>query len=252
MSAQRVLGPAYQVADEVGRIWTVQLMENGGHLPSSTRLDLIEATLLNIDTDNLSPNTISGIYQAMGELAWMLEGCEAEISLNRSSGRNIKLLKVYHTYTSKLNDMVATVKSAKFIEMAEAYLGQRLGTQSRADTRKLVWFFEGNFPQHRLGRVLALYLNGSQLGSRGDQHAVEGCLVDPSFLRADLIVKTPAWMLELLREHKLTTATGVELDDEELDYLRGLWAGQMNRAAFEVAVRRARLLARGARARQHA
>ena len=225
-------------------------MGSVGHLPSSTRLDLIEATLLNIDTDNLSPNTISGIYQAMGELAWMLEGCEVEASMGGGVSRNVKLLKVYHTYTSKLNDMVTAVKRAEFIKAAEDYLGQSLGVQGQSYTRELVWFFEGNFPQHRLGRVLALYLNGSQLGSRGDQHAVERCLVDPSFLKAEIVVKTPAWMLELLREHKLTTATGVELDDEEHDYLRGLWIGQANRAAFEMVLRQARLLARGSRTRQ--
>lgn len=215
-----------------------------------SKISILESTLDLIDTQNLRPETVGGVYQALGEIAWMIEGCEADALVVAQAGGSLtrEIVDLYSRYTTKLNDLVEAVSLASFVEASERYLLEQ-GGQSRRGGRRVVWMLDGIYPQHRLGRVVALYLSGSQIKSGAVQHVVERSLVDPSFLRADLVVETPASVLEVLTRWNLTRGSGVELNSAELDYLCGLWSGRGGRAGFEAAVRRAQKLARHSKTR---
>lgn len=216
---------------------------------TSTKIAILDSTLELIDTGKVVPETVSGIYQALGEIAWMIEGCEADSLIISQAGWNVnrELFDLYHKYTSKLDDLVEVVRGESFRLASEQYILSHGGFVGEPSGRTVVWMLEGIYPQHRLGRVISLYLSGSQIKSQNAQYLVERSLVDPSFLRADLVVETPVEVLETLTKWNLTRAVGQTLDQVELDYLCGLWLGRGGRTEFEASVRRARMLARYSR-----
>ena len=188
--------------------------------------------------------SIASAYSVLSELEAVLASCE-DTSNYGYLHDDTYITQAYRSFTRARTELSKQVETTNCLASIEDMLKAESG-EINPDNTEVVWFLEGNFPEHKRGRETLIYLSMKQLDSRGKLTGVHQTLSPVGQIPSNIIVKTPLWMTSYLSKVvQKDTGNIYDLSGAEIDYLRGLWVKRTNRDGFEELLKVAKTLARG-------
>jgi HEPN domain-containing protein len=189
----------------------------------------------------------------MGILGEHLDRLDSDLGGMEGLGDEDGLREAYQSYHSVRKCLNEVMQTKTYVAEIESILEKaaRLVGVDTTERETTVWYLGGCHRRGDHAVELATYLTARQIGTRYDHHAVYQSYVTPVFIRAELLVRTPEWVVQYVRTCDPTGAdecsAGYVLTDVECDYLRGLWRGEVSGLARTIQT--AKRLARAAERR---
>lgn len=175
---------------------------------------------------------IGETYKLLGRIGEHLDRLENELWGISGVRQDREISQAYHAYSQARRRVVAALSQPKYRQEIEETLrvAARAAGVDTGNKQMVVWYLDGC---HRRGEhdvELATYLTGSQLGTRYYHEVMYHSYIPPTYVRAEILVRTPAWVAEYARACEPEAAQDCSethvLDENECDYLRGLWRGR--------------------------
>jgi hypothetical protein len=193
--------------------------------------------------------SIASAYSVLSELEAVLASCEDTSNYGHLHD-DTYITQAYRSFTRARTELSKQVETESCLTSIEDLLKTESG-ETNPDGTEVVWFLEGNFPEHKRGRETLIYLCMKQLDSRGKTTGAHQTLSPVGQIPSNIIVKTPLWIVSYLRTAaRMNTGDVYKLSGAEIDYLRGLWVKRTNREGFEELLKIAKTLARGENSRR--
>lgn len=213
------------------------------------RIEWIEKHLTRINPGAVGGGGVAEVYRVMGILGEHLDGCDADMGGMSGLYDLTDLNEAYVAYHNAQTRLVAALNTNTYIEQIEATL---LGAAAEAgidtsERRDTLWYLGGSHRRGEHSVELATYLTARQIGTRWDNYAMHRSYIPPTYVRAELLARTPAWVVEYARKCDPAAAhecsKGYAITDTVCDYVRGLWKGEGEQ--LERVIAAAKRLARG-------
>jgi len=218
----------------------------------SRRVEWIRAHIERLDPLSLGGGRVAETYRVMGVLGEHLDRLNSDLGGMAAGGMvalhgTDELNDAYRAYHRARERLVAAFRTEAYIEEIETVLEHTARAGGIDTTRReaVLWHLDGCHRRGSHAVELATYLTARQLGTCHDHHAMHHSYVPPTFVRADLLVRTPEWIAQYARWCDPAGAGDCSnsyiLTEPECDYVRGLWDGEKNH--LERAVNAAKRLA---------
>lgn len=226
-----------------------------GEAPYSRRgrIEWIVGQLDRLDPISMGGGWVAETYRVMGLLGEHLDRLDSDLggmAALHDTGDLHEAYRAYHHARDRLVEALRTETYIKEIETALERAADDLGVDT-TEREAVLWHLDGCHRRGNHAVELATYLTARQLGTRRDHHAILHSYVPPTFVRAELLLRTPAWVAQYARACDMAAAgecsRGYALTDAECDYVRGLWDGDGNH--LERIVEAAKRLARAGNVR---
>jgi len=187
-------------------------------------------------------------YKLLGRIGEHLDRLENELWYMSSVPKDKEISQAYHAYSQARRRVAAALNQPKYRQEIEETLraAARAKGVDTGNKQMVVWYLEGCHRRGERDIELAVYLTGAQLETRYYHEVMYHSYIPPTYVRADMLVRTPAWVAEYARACEPEAAPDCSethvLDESECDYLRGLWRGR--RGDLEKVVNAAKTLHR--------
>ena len=219
----------------------------------SLRIEWIINHLDRLDPLSTGGDWVGETYRVMGVLGEVLDRLDSDMggmaALHDTNDLH-EAYRAYHHARGRLVEALRTETYIKEIETVIEHAASELGVDT-TEREATLWHLDGCHRRGTHAVELATYLTARQLGTRRDHHAIHHSYVPPTFVRAELLVRTPAWVMQYAQicdpEAAKDCSRGYVLTDAECDYVRGLWDGYGNH--LERVVEAAKRLARAGNVR---
>lgn len=221
-----------------------------GEIPygRTRRIEWIKERLCNLDPITMGGGSVAEAYRVMGVLGEHLDRLDSDLGGMAAIHDTSEMREAYQAYHHARERLVEALRTETYIKEIETVLeraarGAGIDTTAREAT---LWYLDGCHRRGSHAVELATYLTARQIGTRCDHHAIHHSYVPPTFVQAELLVRTPAWVAQYARACDHTAAgecsRGYAITDTECDYVRGLWNGNGNQ--LERIIEAAKRLAR--------
>lgn len=213
----------------------------------SARLDVACRRLDELRNRPLDVSQLDHVFNTMGLVAWAIDSCSEEQGGLTSPHTDAALHDAHAAFTATSDWLTQRLQDSDVLgaitdllqTAAAAVLGGVL------DPTPVVWVYDAGGPSSALTRPLQILLTSHQLGTPHDLTIARHTYVDPATVRYQLLVRTEAWVHELVSvaipPH--TRYTAAPLDDVAIDYLCGIWTGSSTPPQFSRATTAAARLA---------
>jgi len=208
-----------------------------GEVPYSRsgRIEWIVGQLDRLDPISTGGGWVAETYRVMGVLGEHLDRLDSDVGGMAALHDTDDLHEAYRAYHHARARLVKALRTETYIKEIETAL-ERAARELGVDTTEreaTLWHLDGCHRRGTHAVELATYLTARQLGTRRDHYAIHHSYVPPTFVRAELLVRTPAWVAQYAQvcdpEAAEDCSRGYVLTDAECDYVRGLWDGDGTR-----------------------
>lgn len=195
-------------------------------------MEWLAENLLGIQPERRGGGAIAEIYRVMGVLGEQITRLDTDSGGMNSPHDDHDIRYLYQTYHQIRGQIEAVLKDENYvndilctIERHANWLG--VGT---SNGKLALWYLGGTYRGGAREVEHAVYLTARQIGTQHDSKVMYHSFIPPTFVRAGILVQTPAWVQEYTKvvapSESETVSEPYETDPETLDYVRGLWRGE--------------------------
>lgn len=195
-------------------------------------MEWLAENLLEIQPERRGGGAIAEIYRVMGVLGEQITRLDTDSGGMGSPHDDHNIRYLYQTYHQTRERIEAVLKDENYVNDILCII-ERHATRLGVDTSNenlALWYLGGAYRGGACEVEHAVYLTARQIGTQHDSRIMYHSFIPPTFVRAGILVQTPAWVQEYTKvvapSESETVSRSYETDPETLDYVRGLWRGE--------------------------
>ena len=195
-------------------------------------MEWLAENLLGIQPERRGGGAIAEIYRVMGVLGEQITRLDTESGGMSSPHDDHRIEYLYQTYHQVRGQLEAALKDENYVNDILSII-ERHATRLGVDTSNgnlALWYLGGTYRGGACEVEHAVYLTARQTGTQYDNLVMYHSFIPPTFVRAGILVQTPAWVQEYTKavapNESDTVSESYEAGPETLDYVRGLWRGE--------------------------